>query len=56
VVRAHHDAGDGKVRYWLLDTAELDFGGCHYCHYSARDGRIIAQRLASFVDGLPLGW
>lgn len=55
VVRARADAGDNKVRYWYLDGSGLDFSGCHW-HYSAHDDRLIADRLTSFVAGLPLRW
>ncbi|MEU1123420.1 SGNH/GDSL hydrolase family protein [Streptomyces sp. NPDC005899] len=55
VVRAREDAGDDSVRYWGLDTTDLDLLGCHW-HYSARDDRIISDRLTSFVSGLPLRW
>ncbi|MFI5821862.1 SGNH/GDSL hydrolase family protein [Streptomyces rishiriensis] len=52
VVKARADAGDSRVRYWLLDDSGLDFLGCHW-HYSAHDDRLIADRLTSFLGGLP---
>ncbi|MGW0762249.1 GDSL-type esterase/lipase family protein [Streptomyces sp. NPDC002814] len=55
VVKARNDAGDSGVRYWFLDDAGLDFLGCDW-HYSARDDRLIADRLTSFIAGLPAGW
>ncbi|MFG2576704.1 GDSL-type esterase/lipase family protein [Streptomyces sp. NPDC048481] len=55
VVKARADAGDGRVRYWFLDDSGLDFTGCHW-HYSAHDDRVVADRLTSFVAGLPIGW
>jgi lysophospholipase L1-like esterase len=55
VVKARNDTGDNRVRYWLLDDAGLDFLGCHW-HYSAHDDRLIADRLTSFIAGLPMGW
>ncbi|WP_078892012.1 RICIN domain-containing protein [Streptomyces sp. NRRL S-350] len=55
VVKERTDAGDGRVRYWALDSSGLDFQGCDW-HYSAHDDRIIADRLTSFVSGLPMGW
>ncbi|WP_256096474.1 SGNH/GDSL hydrolase family protein [Streptomyces sp. LUP30] len=55
VVKARTDAGDGRVRYWLLDDSGLDFLGCHW-HYSAHDDRIIADRLTSFIGSLPTAW
>ncbi|GAA4935084.1 hypothetical protein GCM10023237_66760 [Streptomyces coeruleoprunus] len=55
VVKARNDAGDSGVRYWFLDTSGLDFLGCHW-HYSAADDRLIAERLTSFIDGLPMDW
>ncbi|MGW0547878.1 SGNH/GDSL hydrolase family protein [Streptomyces altiplanensis] len=55
VVEAREDAGDSKVRHWVLDSAGLDFLGCHW-HYSAHDDRVISDRLTSFISGLPMGW
>jgi lysophospholipase L1-like esterase len=55
VVKARTDAGDNRVRYWFLDDSGLDFTGCHW-HYSAHDDRLVADRLASFVAGLPISW
>jgi lysophospholipase L1-like esterase len=55
VVKARNDAGDSRVRYWFLDDSGLDFLGCDW-HYSARDDRLIADRLTSFIAGLPTGW
>ncbi|MEV6181022.1 RICIN domain-containing protein [Streptomyces sp. NPDC052015] len=55
VVKARNDAGDSRVRYWFLDDSGLDFLGCDW-HYSARDDRLIADRLTSFLAGLPTGW
>ncbi|WP_107083859.1 RICIN domain-containing protein [Streptomyces viridochromogenes] len=55
VVKARNEAGDKRVRYWFLDDSGLDFLGCDW-HYSARDDRLIADRLTSFLDGLPTGW
>ncbi|MGR4880365.1 RICIN domain-containing protein [Streptomyces sp. LARHCF249] len=55
VVKARNDAGDGGVRYWLLDDSGLDFLGCDW-HYSAHDDRLIADRLTSFIAGLPTRW
>jgi lysophospholipase L1-like esterase len=55
VVKARNDAGDSGVRYWFLDDSGLDFLGCDW-HYSANDDRLIAERLTSFIAGLPTGW
>ncbi|MDX3118476.1 GDSL-type esterase/lipase family protein [Streptomyces sp. B21-097] len=55
VVEARNDAGDSRVRYWPLDDSGLDFQGCHW-HYSAHDDRLIADRLTSFIGGLPTAW
>lgn len=55
VVKARNDAGDNGVRYWFLDDSGLDFLGCDW-HYSARDDRVIADRLTSFIAGLPTSW
>ncbi|WP_228472808.1 RICIN domain-containing protein [Streptomyces cyaneochromogenes] len=55
VVKARNDAGDSRVRYWFLDDSGLDFLGCDW-HYSAADDRLIADRLTSFIAGLPTGW
>ncbi|WP_175410079.1 RICIN domain-containing protein [Streptomyces sp. TRM64462] len=55
VVKTRNDAGDSGVRYWFLDGSDLDFLGCDW-HYSARDDRLIADRLTSFLAGLPIGW
>ncbi|MFG2430599.1 GDSL-type esterase/lipase family protein [Streptomyces sp. NPDC048590] len=52
VVRARNDAGDTGVHYWYLDQAGLDFLGCDG-HTSAQDDRLIADRLAPFLRGLP---
>ncbi|WTP27782.1 RICIN domain-containing protein [Streptomyces sp. NBC_00203] len=55
VVKARNDAGDSRVRSWSLDDSGLDFLGCDW-HYSAHDDRLIADRLTSFIAGLPTGW
>jgi len=55
VVQQRTDAGDTGVRYWFLDPSGLDFLGCQW-HYSTRDHQIIADRLSTFVAGLPLSW
>ena len=55
VVRERADAGDSRLRYWFLDDTGLDFLGCHW-HYSAHDDRLVADRLTSFVNGLPIRW
>ncbi|GHI03506.1 hypothetical protein Scel_18270 [Streptomyces cellostaticus] len=55
VVKARNDVGDSRVRYWFLDDSGLDFLGCDW-HYSAHDDRLIADRLTSFIAGLPTGW
>ncbi|MER5697625.1 SGNH/GDSL hydrolase family protein [Streptomyces mirabilis] len=55
VVKARNDAGDSRVRYWSLDDSGLDLLGCDW-HYSAHDDRLIADRLTSFIAGLPTGW
>ncbi|MDF3144546.1 MULTISPECIES: GDSL-type esterase/lipase family protein [unclassified Streptomyces] len=55
VVKTRNDAGDSRVRYWFLDDSGLDFLGCDW-HYSAQDDRLIADRLTSFIAGLPTGW
>ena len=55
VVKTRNDAGDSRVRYWFLDDSGLDFLGCDW-HYSAHDDRLIADRLTSFIAGLPTGW
>lgn len=55
VANARADAGDSEVRYWFLDDSGLDFLGCDW-HYSAQDGGLIADRLGSFIAGLPTGW
>ncbi|WP_079085770.1 RICIN domain-containing protein [Streptomyces dysideae] len=55
VVKTRNDAGDSRVRYWFLDDSGLDFLGCDW-HYSARDDRLIADRLTPFISGLPAGW
>ncbi|MFD3664050.1 RICIN domain-containing protein [Streptomyces sp. NPDC058659] len=55
VVKARNDAGDSGVRYWFLDDSGLDFLGCDW-HYSARDDRLVADRLTPFIAGLPIGW
>ncbi|MFI6370288.1 GDSL-type esterase/lipase family protein [Streptomyces sp. NPDC050546] len=55
VVRERTGAGDRRVRYWRLDDTNLDHTGCHW-HYSARDHRLLAERLTSFLAGLPIRW
>jgi hypothetical protein len=55
VVKTRNDTGDSGVRYWFLDSSDLDFLGCHW-HYSAHDDRVISERLTSFVAGLPMNW
>ncbi|MFF5523214.1 hypothetical protein [Streptomyces coeruleorubidus] len=55
VVETRNDAGDSGIRYWFLDSSDLDFLGCHW-HYSAHDDRVISERLTSFVAGLPMSW
>ena len=55
VVKARNDAGDSRVRSWSLDDSGLDFLGCDW-HYSAHDDRLIADRLTSYIAGLPLNW
>ncbi|GAA2425474.1 hypothetical protein [Streptomyces coeruleofuscus] len=55
VVRTRNDAGDGGIRYWFLDSSNLDFVGCHW-HYSAHDDPVISERLTSVVAGLPMSW
>ena len=55
VVGARNDAGDSGVHYWFLDQSGLDFLGCDG-HTSARDDRVIADRLAPFLSGLAPGW
>lgn len=55
VVKARNDADDSRVRHWALDDSGLDFPGCDW-HDAAHDDRLIADRLKSFVAGLPTGW
>ncbi|UUA05004.1 MULTISPECIES: SGNH/GDSL hydrolase family protein [Streptomyces] len=55
VVRERADAGDRRVRSWRLDDTGLDLMGCHW-HYSARDHRLLADRLTSFLADLPIRW
>ncbi|MGC4949664.1 SGNH/GDSL hydrolase family protein [Streptomyces sp. DT224] len=55
VVDARNDAGDSGVHYWSLDLSGLDFLGCDG-HTSARDDRLIADRLVPFLRDLPTGW
>jgi len=55
VVQERTAAGDSRVRYWPLDGTGLDNLGCHW-HYSTHDHQLIADRLGTFVAGLPLGW
>ncbi|MFI1148183.1 hypothetical protein [Streptomyces sp. NPDC020817] len=55
MVEARNDAGGSGVRYWSLDDSGLDFLGCDW-HYAAHDDRLIADRLTSFIAGLPTGW
>ncbi|MER8224164.1 SGNH/GDSL hydrolase family protein [Streptomyces sp. NPDC094143] len=55
VVEERAAAGDRRVRFWRLDDTGLDHGGCHW-HYSARDHRLLADRLTSHLAGLPIRW
>jgi lysophospholipase L1-like esterase len=55
VVRERNNAGDSRVRYWLLDNSGLDFLGCQW-HYSTHDDRLISDRLSKFIGTLSLGW
>jgi hypothetical protein len=55
VVQERVSAGDSRVHYWLVDGSGLDFLGCDW-HYSARDDRLIAERLSAFIGSLALGW
>ncbi|MFJ8046920.1 SGNH/GDSL hydrolase family protein [Streptomyces luteogriseus] len=55
VVRERTGADDPRVRYWPLDTTGLDYTGCHW-HYSARDHRLLADRLTALVADLPIRW
>ncbi|MEU6229291.1 SGNH/GDSL hydrolase family protein [Streptomyces sp. NPDC047042] len=55
VVEARNDAGDSRVRYWFLDDSGLDYLGCDW-HYSAHDDQLIADRLTSYLAGLPTRW
>ncbi|MEU3750839.1 MULTISPECIES: hypothetical protein [Streptomyces] len=55
VVKARNDGGDNGVRYWFLEDSGPDFLGWDW-HYSAHDDRLVAERLTSFVAGLPTGW
>lgn len=55
VVEERTGAGDRRVRYWRLDDTGLDYTGCHW-HYSARDDRLLADRLTSFITDLPIRW
>jgi lysophospholipase L1-like esterase len=43
------------VRLWHYPGDGMDYGGCHW-HPSLADHRLIAQRLLTFVGGLPLRW
>jgi lysophospholipase L1-like esterase len=55
VVKDRAAAGDRRVRHWSLDATGLDFTGCHW-HYSARDHRLLADRLTAFITHLPMRW
>ncbi|MFF8673642.1 SGNH/GDSL hydrolase family protein [Streptomyces sp. NPDC015242] len=55
VVREHNTSGDTRVRFWRLDDTGLDLAGCHW-HYSARDHRLLADRLTAHLAGLPIRW
>ncbi|MDR7327118.1 MULTISPECIES: SGNH/GDSL hydrolase family protein [Catenuloplanes] len=44
-----------RVRLWHYPGTGLDYGGCHW-HPSLADHALIATRLESFVDTLPLRW
>ncbi|MEU0724498.1 SGNH/GDSL hydrolase family protein [Streptomyces sp. NPDC006140] len=55
VVRDRTAAGDRRVRHWSLDATGLDNTGCHW-HYSARDHRLLADRLTAFISDLPIRW
>ncbi|MGM1063458.1 cellulose binding domain-containing protein [Saccharothrix sp. Mg75] len=55
VVAERNSRGDDRVRYWYQDNSGLDNLGCHW-HPSARDHQLIAERLGTFIAGLPLAW
>ncbi|MEU0584449.1 GDSL-type esterase/lipase family protein [Streptomyces sp. NPDC006132] len=55
VVKDRTAAGDRRVRHWSLDATGLDHTGCHW-HYSARDHRLLADRLTAFISDLPIRW
>ncbi|MEV5354521.1 GDSL-type esterase/lipase family protein [Streptomyces sp. NPDC052693] len=55
VVRERVAAGDRRVRFWRLDDTGLDLAGCHW-HYSARDHRLLADRLTAHLADLPIRW
>lgn len=55
IVQERGDRGDDRIRYWYYDSAGLDYGGCDW-HPSARDHRIISERLNSFIATLGLRW
>ncbi|WP_367127349.1 cellulose binding domain-containing protein [Saccharothrix sp. HUAS TT1] len=55
VVAERNSRGDARVRHWYQDNSGLDNAGCHW-HPSARDHRLIAERLGAFIATLPLAW
>lgn len=55
VVQDRNQQGDSNVRYWYLDTPDLDQLGCDW-HYSLHDDRIISGLLSTYIAGLHLNW
>ncbi|HEX7301840.1 SGNH/GDSL hydrolase family protein [Lentzea sp.] len=49
------DLGDARVRYWNYADPALDRLGCDW-HFSARDHRLIADKLRDYLAGLSLRW
>lgn len=53
IVQERNTAGDPRVTYWYYDG--LDYLGCQY-HPSLNDHQLIAAKLTTFLDTLPLRW
>ncbi|MDX3661544.1 SGNH/GDSL hydrolase family protein [Streptomyces sp. ID05-26A] len=49
------DRGDSRVRLWNYDDPALDRLGCDW-HFSARDHRLIADKLSAYLATIPVRW
>lgn len=55
VVEERRALGDSSLHHWNYADPALDRLGCDW-HFSARDHRLIADKLRDYLAGLPLRW